>query len=210
MTCKGLYLSKYIEIWEKFYETKLPSKITFYSKQNIKDISDHNHEQAQQFRNKITFELDNVFLRDYCYIFKSLENTCLKHYHLDTAHFYTTLGLAWQALLTPASEYCEHEVKCKEYELCPDQFKLQFLTNIDWCCWCLKKIFENGLLKWNAMLKTTISILRAIYHDETSTYFQYLDANDLYVWTKIQKLPAHGFALEQKNNCFTPERKINW
>ena len=29
--------------------------------------------------------------------------------------------------------------------------------------------------------------------DEPSTYIQYLDANNLYVWAMSQSLPTHGF-----------------
>ena len=133
----------------------------------------------------------------------------LKHYHLDTAHFYAVPELAWQTLLKPASEYCEREVTCKECELCPDKFILELLTNIE-ICWCLKKIYEVGLLQWKAMLKTGISTWKSINRDETSIYLQYLNTNNLYEWAMIRKLPTHGFVLEEKNNCFTVERKVNW
>ena len=55
----------------------------------------------------------------------------LKNYKLDPAHFYTTPGLTWQALLKTAAEYCEHVKKCKDCELCPDDFRLEMLTDID-------------------------------------------------------------------------------
>ena len=41
--------------------------------------------------------------------------------------------------------------------------------------------------------------------DEKSTYLQYLDANNLYGWSTIQKLPTHGFSWE-KVEGFTPEK----
>ena len=49
---------------------------------------------------------------------------------MDPAHFYTTPGLAW-ALLKTATEYCEHEKKRKECELCPGEFRLELLADID-------------------------------------------------------------------------------
>ena len=57
--------------------------------------------------------------------------TCLKSYKLDPAHFYTTPGLAWQAPLKTAAEYCEYEKRCKECEVCPKKFRLKLLTDID-------------------------------------------------------------------------------
>ena len=44
-------------------------------------------------------------------MFETFRNTCLKQYELDPAHFYTAPGLAWQAFLKTAAEYCEHEKK---------------------------------------------------------------------------------------------------
>ena len=54
----------------------------------------------------------------------------LKNYKLDSAHFYIVRGLAWQALLKTA-KYCEHEKRCKDCELCPSEFSLELLTDID-------------------------------------------------------------------------------
>ena len=55
----------------------------------------------------------------------------LKNYKLDSAHFYIVPGLAWQALLKTAAKYCEHEKRCKDCELCPSEFSLELLTDID-------------------------------------------------------------------------------
>ena len=91
-------------------------------------------------------------------VIETFRNTCLKNYKLDPAHFYTAPGLAWQALLRTATEYCEHEKKRKEYELCPDEFRLEFLTDIDMLL-MFEKAFEVGLLRQsNTMLRLIISI----------------------------------------------------
>ena len=89
-------------------------------------------------------------------VFETFRNTCLKNYKLDPAHFYTTPGLAWQALLKTATEYCEHEKRRKECEICPeycghgkkckdckvcsDEFRLELLTDID-----ILLMFEKGI-----------------------------------------------------------------
>ena len=107
----------------------------------MKGISDQDYEHAQQVWNTMEkktlgcyhdtyLKTDVLLLAD---VFETFWNTCLKNYKLDPAHFYTALGLAWQPLLKTASEYCEHEKRRKVHncELCPDEFRLELLTNID-------------------------------------------------------------------------------
>ena len=64
-------------------------------------------------------------------VFEIFRKTHLENYKLDPAHFYTTPGLAWQAPLKTAAEYCEYEKRCKECEVCPKKFRLELLTDID-------------------------------------------------------------------------------
>ena len=139
MRRKGVYPYEYMDGWKKFEETSLLSKDAFYSRFNMKDISDHDHEHAQQIWNIIEkktlgcyhntyLKTDVLLLAD---VFETFRNTCLKHYKLDPAYFYTTPGLAWQALLKTAAEYCEHEKRRKECKLCNNEFRLGLLTNID-------------------------------------------------------------------------------
>ena len=73
----------------------------------------------------IYLKTDVLLLAD---VFETFRNTCLKNYKLDPAHFYTSPGLAWEALLKTAAGYCEHE---KDYELCPDEFRIELLTDLD-------------------------------------------------------------------------------
>ena len=46
--------------------------------------------------------------------------------------------------------------------------------------------------------------------DETSRYLQYLDANNLYGWTMIQRLPAHKFEWEKMSMILPLKKQINW
>ena len=48
MRRKSVYSDKYIDSWEKFDKTRLPPKNVFYSKLNMKSISDEDYEHAQQ------------------------------------------------------------------------------------------------------------------------------------------------------------------
>ena len=103
--------------WKKFEDTSLTPKDAFYSRLNMKGISDHDYKHAQQVWNTMGkmalgcyhdtyLKTDVLLLAD---AFETFRNTCLKNYKLDLAHFYTAIGLAWQALLKTASEYYEHE-----------------------------------------------------------------------------------------------------
>ena len=65
MRRKGVYPYEYMDSWEKFKETKLPVKEAFYSKLNMKGISDKDYEHAQQVWERITPESENVTLGDY-------------------------------------------------------------------------------------------------------------------------------------------------
>ena len=45
---KGVYLYEYMDIWERFDETFLPDKKSFYSELNLEDITDKDYEHAQK------------------------------------------------------------------------------------------------------------------------------------------------------------------
>ena len=94
----------------------------------MKGISDRDYEHAQQVWSTMQkktlgcyhdtyLKTDVLLLAD---VFETFRNTCLKNSKLDPAHFYTAPGLAWQALLKTAAEYCQHDERCKDCELCPD------------------------------------------------------------------------------------------
>ena len=58
--------------------------------------------------------------------------TCLKSHKLGPAHFYNTPGLAWQALLKTAAEYCEHEKSLRNMNYAPTSLGLSCLQT--WTC----------------------------------------------------------------------------
>ena len=114
---KRVYPYEYMDGWKKFEETSLPPKDAFYSRFNMKGISDQDYEHAQQVWNTMEkktlgcyhgtyLKTDVLLLVD---VFETFGNTCLKNYTLDPGHFYTAPGLAWQVFLKAAAEYCEHE-----------------------------------------------------------------------------------------------------
>ena len=47
MRRKGVYPYEYMDGWDRFEETKLPAKEAFYSRLNMKGISDRDYERAE-------------------------------------------------------------------------------------------------------------------------------------------------------------------
>ena len=104
---KGVYPYEYMSSWDKFSETKLPPKEAFYSNLNMSNISNNDYQQAQKVWSAVDMknlgEYHDLYLKTdvllLSNVFEAFRNTCLQHYKLDPAHFYTSPGLAWQACL---------------------------------------------------------------------------------------------------------------
>ena len=99
--------------WERFEETSLPNKESFYSNLNMENIDDidyrhgHGNNVFKRFKLKnlgeyhdIYVQSDTLLLAD---VFENFRITCLKVYELDPAHFLSLPGLAWQACLKKTS-----------------------------------------------------------------------------------------------------------
>jgi len=95
MQRKGVYPYEYIDSWDKFQETTLPPKEAFYSKLNMRDISDKDHEHARHAWNKMWLEGErilgdyhDVYLRTdvllFADVFETFRETCLEHYKLQS------------------------------------------------------------------------------------------------------------------------------
>ena len=107
MLRKGVYPYEYMDSWEKFNETSLPSKEDFYSNLNMEDIDDIDYRHGNNvFKG---FKIEN--LRDYhdlyvqretlllTDVFNNFRDMCIKEYELDPAHFLSLPGLARQDCL---------------------------------------------------------------------------------------------------------------
>ena len=166
----------------------------------MKCISDQDHEHAQQLSSTME-KIDLLLLAD---VFEIFWNTWFKNYKLDLAHFYPTPGLAWCALLKTTTE-CEHEKIPKGCELCPDEFRLQLLTDID-ILLMVERVIRGGITQTvKRYTKANNKYMDDLYnHDEKSIYLQYLDANNLHGCSMVQKLPTHGF-LWKETEDFTSE-----
>ena len=93
--------------WERFNETSLPSKESFYSNLNMEDIDGIDYRHGNNVFNKFKLntlgdyhdlyvQSDTLLLAD---MFENFRDMCLKEYELDPAHFLLLPGLAWKACL---------------------------------------------------------------------------------------------------------------
>ena len=99
---KGIYPYEYTDSWERFDETLLPVKELFYTKLNIKGISDKDYAHGQKvwevFEIKnldeyhdLYVQCDTLLLAD---VFESFRDKCIELYELYPAHSLTAPGLA--------------------------------------------------------------------------------------------------------------------
>ena len=108
-------------------------------------------------------------------VFENFRKTCLKHYKLDPAHYYTSPGLAWDACLKETGQ------------------ELQLLHDYDMLM-MIEKGIRGGITHISKRYaEANNKYMKSYNPDEESSYIQYLDANNLYGWAMSQSLPTHGF-----------------
>ena len=183
LTRKGVYPYDYVSSFSKFDDTCLPPREEFYSKLNDEGINDEEYQHSLNVWN--TFNCQNI--RDYhnlylksdvlllADVFENFRSTCLKHYNLDPAHYYTSPGLAWDACLKEAKQ------------------ELQLLHDYD-----MLMMFEKGIRGGISHISKRYAEANNKYMDtynpdKPSSFIQYLDANNLYGWAMSQALPTSGF-----------------
>ena len=116
--------------------------------------------------------VDTFLLAD---VFEKFRDKCIEIYGLDSFHFYSVPGLAWQACLKKTD------------------VRLELLTDYQ-----MLLIIEGGIR--GGMCESTHRYAKANNryiknYDKKieSSYLTYLDANNLYEWAMSQKLPVNGF-----------------
>ena len=97
-----------MDSWERFNETSLSDKESFYSNLNIEDITEVDHRYAKRVFNEVAPKnLSNKNLGDYhdlyvqsdtlllADVFENFRNVCIQVYERDPAHSLSAPGLAW-------------------------------------------------------------------------------------------------------------------
>ena len=169
--------------WERFDETSLPDKESFYSSLNMENIDDidyrHGNNVFKKFKLKnlgeyhdLYVQSDTLLLAD---VFENFRNMCIKVYELDPAHFLSLPGLACQACLRKTN------------------VKLELLTDYDMLL-MVKEGIRGGIChSIHRYAKENNKYMKDYDKNKKSSYIQYFDVNNLYGWAMSQKSSVNDF-----------------
>ena len=180
---KGVYPYEYMDGWDKFNETSVPSKESFYSNLTMENISETDYRHANNVFK--TFKLntlgdyhdlyvqsDTFLLAD---VFENFRKACIKTYELDPAYFISLPGLAWQACLKKTG------------------VELELLTDYDMLLMIEESIRGGICHAVHRYAKANNKYMKNYDESKESSCIQYLDANNLYGAAMSEKLPINGF-----------------
>ena len=192
---KGVYPYEYMDSWEKFNETELPDKESFYSELNNEGITDKDYAHEQKvwnvFKIKNRGEYHDLYVQSDILllsgVFENFRDKCIEIYQLEIypAYVLSSPGLSWQSCLKKTGV---------ELELLNDNDRLM--------------MYENGIRGGMCdaayrCAKANNKYVKNFDKNVPSSYLEYLDANNLYGWAMSQKLPVSDFEWIETNDLLT-------
>ena len=183
---KGVYPYEYMDCWDKFIETLIPNKESFYSNLTMENITETDYIHANNVFK--TFKLNN--LGDYhdlyvqsdtlllADVFENFRKAWIKTYELDPANFIFHI-------ITRISMASIFEKKTGvELELLPDYDMLLMI----------EEGIRGGICHTvHHYAKTNNKYMKNYDKSKESSYIQYLDVNNLYGAAMSEKLPINEF-----------------
>ena len=189
LTEKGVYPYDYMNAFEKFNDEQLPSKEQFYSRLTEEGITNDDYTKAKQIwkhfdiknmgeYHDLYLKTDVLLLTD---VFENFRDMCLSYDGLDPVYYYTLPNFAFDAMLKLTGIEIDLVYNQEMYEM-----------------------IEAGLR--GGMTQTTCKKVEAnnkymgsdYDKNKASSYINYLDANNLYGLSMIQKLPYRSLRWDDK------------
>ena len=181
---KGVYPYEYMDGWDKFNETSIPSKESFYSNLTMENISEtdyiHDNNVFKRFKLNNLGDYHDLYVQSdtlLADIFKNFRKACIKTYELHPAHFISLPGLAGQACLKKT------------------RVELELLTDYDMLLMIEEGIRGGICHAVHRYAKANNEYMKNYDKRKEPSYIQYLDANNLYGAAMSEKLPINGFKL---------------
>ena len=183
MSQKGVYPYDFMDSFEKFNQMELPTKDQFYSILNDQHITDDEYDHANKvwkaFTIKTMGEYHDLYLRSdvllLADVFENFRKTCMQYYKLDPCHYFTSLGLSWDAMLKMTN------------------IRLELMTDIDMFQFIEKGMRGGVSYIANQYGKANNRYMKKYDEKAPSKYIMYPDANSLYGWAMSQCLPTGNF-----------------
>ena len=161
----------------------LPPKQCFYSSLTDEQVSDADYEHAKAIWKQLGIttlgEYHDWYLKTdillLCDVFENFRTFCLNFFGLDPTHYVTLPSFGWDACLKKTG------------------VQLELIQDVD-----MYNMFESGIRGGVSMIshryaKANHPLLSDFNPTLMRMFIMYLDANNLYGTSMIQKLPVDGF-----------------
>ena len=179
--CKGVYPYEWVDGFEKFDWSCLPSKECFFSSLKGIGISDEEYDRAckvwnvfgiKTFGEHHDLKCDVLLL---CDVFEKFINSCLKYYGLDPCHYFSSPGLAWDAMLKMSG------------------VRLRLIDNVD-----IHLFIEKGMRGGISYIakrycRANNEVVKGYDESLEKSFICYWDVNNLYGAAMLEYLPYDEF-----------------
>ena len=180
---KGVFPYDYFDRIDKLNETEIPPKEAFKSILNNQDISDEDYEHAKNvwktFDAKTMRDYHDLYLKtdvlQLADVFENFRDVCINNYSLDPAHYFTSPGLSWDAMLKLT------------------KVSLELFTDVNMLLFIEKGIRGGTSQVTKRYAKANNPYMTDFEINKLISYIIYLDANNLYGAAMSKKLPKRGF-----------------
>ena len=181
--CKGVYPYEWVYSFEKFDQSCLPGKECFFSSLKGKGISEDEYLRACRvwdvFSMKTFGEYHDLYLKCdvllLCDVFEKFIDVCLEYYGLDPCHYFSSLGLAWDAMLKMSG------------------VRLKLIDDVD-----MHLFIERGMRGGisyiaNRYCSANNEFVEGYDEGKEKSFITYWDVNNLYGAAMLEYLPYDDF-----------------